>query len=64
MKLILGDMQFFLRRFRDPNRVARIRENYHRVLKIRENGVPRIREIWSLQIDTGYLTFSLKKNLQ
>jgi len=63
MKLILGDMQFFLRRFRDPNRVARIRENYHRVLKIRENGVPRIREIWSLQIDTGYLTFSLKKNL-
>jgi len=50
----------FLRRFRDPirvprisNRVPRIRENYHRV--------PKIREIGSLQIHTGYLTFSLKK---
>ena len=38
---------FFLRRFRDPirvprisNRVPRIRENYHRVPKISENGVP------------------------
>jgi len=37
----------FLRRFRDPtrvprisNRVPRIRENYHRVNKIRENRVP------------------------
>jgi len=60
----------FLRRFRDPirvprisNRVPRIRENYHRVPKIRENGVPRIREIGPLQIHTGYLTFSLKKLL-
>jgi len=34
---------FFLRRFRDPIRV------------------PRIREIGSLQVHTGYLTFSLKK---
>jgi len=57
---------FFLRRFRDPirvprisNRVPRIRE-YHRTSKIRENRVPRIREIRSLQIHTGYLTFSLK----
>jgi len=60
--------QVFLRRFRDPirvprisNRVPRIRENYHRVLKIRENRVPRIREIGSLQIHIGHLTFSLKK---
>ena len=60
--------QFFLRRFRDPirvprisNRVPRIRENYHRVPKIKEYRVPRIREIGSLQIHTGYLTFSLKK---
>jgi len=50
----------FLRRFRDPiwvprisNRVPRIRENYHRVLKIRENRVARIREIGSLQIYMG-----------
>jgi len=28
-----------------------------------ENRVPRIREIGSLQIHTGYLTFSLKKAL-
>jgi len=34
-------------------KVPRIRENYHRV--------PRIREIGSLQIQTGFLTFSLKK---
>jgi len=34
----------FLRRFRDPIRVPRIRENYHQVPKIRENRVPRIRE--------------------
>jgi len=33
----------FLRRFRDPIRV------------------PRIREIGSLQVQTGYLTFSIKK---
>jgi len=59
---------FSLRRFRDPirvprisNQVPRIRENYHRAPKIRENRVPRIREIGSLQIHTRYLTFSLKK---
>jgi len=43
----------FLRCFRDPIRVPRNGENYHRVL--------RIREIWSLQVHTGYLTFSSKK---
>ena len=41
---------FFSRCFRDPNRVPSI-----------ENRVPRIREIGSLQVHTGYLTFSLKK---
>jgi len=58
----------FLRRFRDPirvprieNRVPRISENCHRVPGIRENRVPRIREIGYLQIHTGYLTFSFKK---
>jgi len=45
----------FLRRFRDPIRVPRIRENYHRV--------PKIREIGFLQIQTGFLTFSLKTTL-
>jgi len=34
----------FLRRFRDPIRFPRIRENYHQVPKIRENRLPRIRE--------------------
>ena len=60
----------FLRRFRDPNRVPRIsnrvpiiKENYHLVPKIIKNRVPRIREIGSLQIQTGFLTFSLKKTL-
>jgi len=60
----------FLRRFRNPirvprisNRVPRITENYHLVPKIRENRVPRISEIASLQIHIGYLTFSLKKKL-
>ena len=53
---ICSIQQVFLRRFRDPIRVPRIRENYHRV--------PRIREIGSLQIHTGYLTFSLKKLIQ
>jgi len=59
--------QVVLRRFRDPvrvprnsNRVPRIRENYHRVPTVRENRVPRIREIGSLQIHNGHLTFSLK----
>jgi len=62
--------QGFLRRFRDPIRVPRIsnrvpglRENYHRVPKIRKDRGPRIREIGSLQTHTGYLTFSLKKTL-
>jgi len=31
--------------------------------KIRENRAPRIREIGSLQIQTGFPTFSLKKTL-
>jgi len=54
--------------FRDPIRVPRISnpvpriiENYHRVPKIRENRVTRIREIGSLQIHTRFLTLSLKK---
>ena len=61
----------FLRCFRDPirvprieNRVTRNGENYHQVLRIRENRVPRIRQIGSLQVRTGYLTFSFKKNLR
>jgi len=48
-------VQFFSRCFRDPirvprieNRVPRIRENYHRVHRIRENWVPGIRNIGSL----------------
>ena len=68
---IIGNfMQSFLKRFRDPIRVhriskwvPRIRKNYHRVPKIRENLVPRIREIGPLQIQTGFLTFSLKETL-
>jgi len=40
---------------RIENRLPRISENYHRV--------PRIRDIGSPQVHTGYLTFSLKKNL-
>jgi len=60
----------FLRCFRDPirvskceNRVPRIRENHHRLPRIRENRDPRIKEIGSLQLHTGYLTFFLKENL-
>ena len=53
----------FLRCLRDLLRVPIIRENYHRVSRIRENRVPRIREIWSLQVHTGYLTCSLKKTV-
>jgi len=49
--------QGFLRRFRDPIRVHRIGENVHRVPRIRENRVPRIREIGSLQVHTGYQCF-------
>jgi len=45
---VTHETRVFLRRFRDPIRVPRIRENYHRVPKIRENRVPRIREIGSL----------------
>jgi len=59
--------QGFLRRCRDPirvfrieNRVPRFIKDYHRVPGMRENKVPRIREIGSLQIHSGYLTFSLK----
>jgi len=60
----------FLRRFRDPirvprieNRVPIIRENHHGVPRIKENLVPIIREIGSLQVHIGYLTFSLKETL-
>jgi len=67
-KLLYNIKQSFLRCFRDPipvtrieNRVHRIREDYHQAPRIKENRVPRIREIGSLQIHTGYLTFSLKK---
>jgi len=59
-----------LRCFRDPNRVLRIenlvprfKENYHQVPRIKENWVPRIRQIGSLQVHIGYLTVSLKKTL-
>jgi len=58
---VVGLLQDFLRHFRDLIQVPRIRENYHRFPKIRENQVPRIREIGSLQIHIGCLTFSLKK---
>jgi len=49
-------IQVFLMRFRDPIRIPRI-EN--RVNRIRKNShrIPRIREIGSLQVHTGYLTF-------
>jgi len=40
---------------RIENRITKIRENYHRV--------PRIRKIGSLQVHTGYLIFSLKDPL-
>ena len=48
--------------FRDPIRVPRMSENYHRVPRVREIGTLES-EIRSLQVHTGYLTFSLKKNL-
>jgi len=67
-KLLHNIKQSFLRCFTDPipvarieNWVPRIREDYHRGPSIKDNRVPRIREIGSLQIHTGYLTFSLKK---
>jgi len=60
--------RLFLRRFRDPirlprieNWVPRIRWNGFLLPRIRENRVLRIREIGSLPVHTGYLTFSLKK---
>ena len=60
--------QVFLGHFRDPvwvprivNQVPRIRENGLQVPKIRENQVPRIKEIGSLQVHTRYRKFSLKK---
>ena len=63
------NIRFFLRHFRDlirvpriENQFPRIRETYHRVSRIKENQVLRIREIWSLpQVQTGHLIFSLKK---
>ena len=65
---LLYVVQGFTRCFRNPNRVPRIEnrvpkisESCHRVPRIRENRVPRIREIGSLQVHTGYLTFHLKK---
>jgi len=66
--MVIFCCQGFLRRFRDTirvhrieSRVPRIRENYHRVPRIRDSWVPRIREIESLQVHIGYLTFSLTK---
>jgi len=44
--------------FRDPIRVPRIS---NRIPKIRKNRVARFIEIGSLQNQTGFLTFSLKK---
>jgi len=58
---ILGLIQGFLRCFRDPIWVPRIREKCRRAPRIKENRVPRIRESESLQDHTGYLTVSLKK---
>jgi len=61
----------FLWHFRDliwapriENRVPTIRENHHWVPRIKENRVPIIREIGSLQVHIGYLTFSLKKTCE
>jgi len=45
--------QGFSRCFRDPIRVSRIREHYHRL--------PRIKAIGSLQVYTRFLKFSFKK---
>ena len=49
-----------LRCFRDPIQVPRIK-NDHRVCRIRENRVPDIKEIRSLQVHTGYLTVSFSR---
>jgi len=53
-------MQGFSRRFKYPIRVPGIS---NRVPRIRENRVRIIKEIASLQIQTGFLTFSLKITL-
>ena len=45
--------QGFLRCFRDPIRVPRIRENYRQVPSIRENRVPTVREIGPLPLAYG-----------
>jgi len=57
----------FLRCFRDSfrvhrieNQVSRIRENYQRVPRIKENRLLRIREIGSVQVHTGYPTKKLR----
>jgi len=52
-----------IRVLRIENWVFRIRGNYYQVPRMRENRVPRIREIRSLQVHTKHLTFSLKKTL-
>ena len=57
LKKELGKPGFFLRRFRDPIRVPRIRENYHRAPKIRKKRVPRIREIGN--VDILFIIFKL-----
>ena len=54
--------QVFLRCFRDPIRVPKI-ENWVPRIRVNYHRVPRIREIGSLQVHNGYLTFSLKKTL-
>jgi len=52
---MVSDNRVFIKVFWDPIRVFRFKGNYHQVPRIRENRVPRIREIGSLPIHTGYL---------
>ena len=61
MKMETPKFRVLLRYFRGPIRVTRI-ENW--VSKIKENyhRVPKIKEIRSLQVHIMYLTFSFKKN--
>ena len=47
---------------RIENRVLKISENYPQTHRLKQNQVPRIREIGSLQVHTRFLTVSLKKN--
>jgi len=47
--------------FRDPIRVPRIRENYHRVPRVKKIGSLESQKIGSLKVHTGCLTISLKK---